>query len=129
LIFIQYGRSNFWGTKFTIYDIQLSVFDETFSPSPPLSQVSFETFILKNKTLIRDEQHNGWGADFMGRFRVKTVRNFDLVVDRSHNVSPALKNWPILHVGKQFRKDIFYMYYAYPLSSLQAFAICLIRGI
>ncbi|XP_024628855.1 tubby-like F-box protein 2 [Medicago truncatula] len=141
-------RSNFWRTKFTIYDSQSPLFDETLSSSPALkgkrptkdsyfaslsklpelSRGSFETFILKNKALRWDEKHNGWCPDFMGRVKVESMKNFDLVavVDRSHNVSPGVRKWPILQLGSADGKDIFFMHYTYPFSAFQAFAICLI---
>lgn len=122
------------------------IFDEPFSPSPaakekvpvpdlnsaslsePLisSQVSTEQLELKNKAPRWHEQLQCWCLNFKGRVSVASVKNFQLVaaVDPSHNISAEEQDKVILQFGK-IGKDIFTMDYRYPLSTFQAFAICL----
>ncbi|XP_027919419.1 tubby-like F-box protein 2 isoform X1 [Vigna unguiculata] len=122
------------------------IFDEPFSPSPaakekvpvpdlnsaslsePLisTQVSTEQLELKNKAPRWHEQLQCWCLNFKGRVSVASVKNFQLVaaVDPSHNVSAEEQDKVILQFGK-IGKDIFTMDYRYPLSTFQAFAICL----
>ncbi|KAL9327065.1 hypothetical protein ACSQ67_007710 [Phaseolus vulgaris] len=122
------------------------IFDEPFSPSPaakekvpvpdlnsaslsepPISsQVSTEQLALKNKAPRWHEQLQCWCLNFKGRVSVASVKNFQLVaaVDPSHNISAEEQDKVILQFGK-IGKDIFTMDYRYPLSTFQAFAICL----
>lgn len=123
------------------------IIDEPFSPSPALkgkgpirdldnaslpellpvqSQDSAEPLVLKNKAPRWHEQLQCWCLNFNGRVTVASVKNFQLVsaVDPSHNVSAAEQEKVILQFGK-IGKDIFTMDYCYPLSTFQAFAICL----
>ncbi|KHN00530.1 Tubby-like F-box protein 2 [Glycine soja] len=122
------------------------IFDEPFSPSPALkekaqvtdlnsaslseppvlSQGSTEQLALKNKAPRWHEQLQCWCLNFKGRVSVASVKNFQLVaaVDPSHNISAEEQEKVILQFGK-IGKDIFTMDYCYPLSTFQAFAICL----
>ena len=122
------------------------IFDEPFSPSPaakekvpvpdldssslsepPISsQGSTEQLALKNKAPRWHEQLQCWCLNFKGRVSVASVKNFQLVaaVDPSHNISAEEQDKVILQFGK-IGKDIFTMDYRYPLSTFQAFAICL----
>ncbi|MBA0734928.1 hypothetical protein Gogos_018816 [Gossypium gossypioides] len=52
------------------------------------------------------------------------MNSYSAALDPSHNVSPEEQEKVILQFGK-IGKDIFTMDYGYPLSALQAFAICL----
>ncbi|KAL2333720.1 hypothetical protein Fmac_014933 [Flemingia macrophylla] len=122
------------------------IFDEPFSPSPAikkkvpitdlnslslseppvLGQGSIEPLVLKNKAPRWHEQLQCWCLNFKGRVSVASVKNFQLVaaVDPSHNISAEEQERVILQFGK-IGKDIFTMDYCYPLSTFQAFAICL----
>lgn len=122
------------------------IFDEHFSPSPALkekvpvtdlnsaslseppvsSQCSAEQLALKNRAPRWHEQLQCWCLNFKGRVSVASVKNFQLVavVDPSHNISAEEQEKVILQFGK-IGKDIFTMDYCYPLSTFQAFAICL----
>ncbi|CAJ1942535.1 unnamed protein product [Sphenostylis stenocarpa] len=122
------------------------IYDEPFSPSPvvkekvpvphldpssllepPVSdQGSTEQLVLKNKAPRWHEQLQCWCLNFKGRVSVASVKNFQLVaaVDPSHNISAEEQDKVILQFGK-IGKDIFTMDYRYPLSTFQAFAICL----
>lgn len=85
-----------------------------------------ESLVLKNKAPRWHEQLQCWCLNFKGRVTVASVKNFQLVasVDPSHNVPAEEQEKVILQFGK-IGKDIFTMDYRYPLSALQAFAICL----
>jgi len=98
---------------------------------PGTSQGPVETFILKNKALRWDEQHNGWCPDVMGRVKMTSVKNLDLVaiVYRSCNCSRADRKWPLLQLLRAGRKDVFTMAYTYPLSAFQAFTISLMSNL
>ncbi|KAF8035737.1 hypothetical protein BT93_C1689 [Corymbia citriodora subsp. variegata] len=87
---------------------------------------SGEPLVLKNKAPRWHEQLQCWCLNFRGRVTVASVKNFQLVaaVDPSHKISAAEQEKVILQFGK-IGKDIFTMDYRYPLSALQAFAICL----
>ncbi|RDX85434.1 Tubby-like F-box protein 2 [Mucuna pruriens] len=122
------------------------IFDEPFSQSPAIkekvpitdsnpaslseipetSQGSNECLVLKNKAPRWHEHLQCWCLNFKGRVSVASVKNFQLVaaVDPSHNISAEEQEKAILQFGK-IGKDIFTMDYRYPLSTFQAFAICL----
>ncbi|KAE8694022.1 Tubby-like F-box protein 2 [Hibiscus syriacus] len=96
-------------------------------PAMPIVAVdSGEPLTLKNKAPIWHEQLQCWCLDFKGRVTVASVKNFQLVTagELSHNISPEEQEKVILQFGK-IGKDIFTMDYRYPLSTFQAFAICL----
>lgn len=118
-------------------------YDEHFAPSPcstvkelvtGYSSINLsephvqgaEPLVLKNKSPRWHEQLQCWCLNFRGRVTVASVKNFQLVaaVDPSHNVSAEEQERVILQFGK-IGKDIFTVDYRYPLSSFQAFAICL----
>jgi len=69
----------------------------SLSRLPGLSQGPVATFILKNNALRRDEHHNGWCPDVMGRVKVTSVENLNLVaiVYRSCNFSRADRKWSL----------------------------------
>ncbi|KAM5564915.1 tubby-like F-box protein 5 [Rosa sericea] len=85
-----------------------------------------DPLILKNKAPRWHEQLQCWCLNFRGRVTVASVKNFQLVAaaEPSQNVSAAEQEKVILQFGK-IGKDIFTMDYRYPLSTFQAFAICL----
>ncbi|XP_062019362.1 tubby-like F-box protein 5 [Rosa rugosa] len=85
-----------------------------------------DPLILKNKAPRWHEQLQCWCLNFRGRVTVASVKNFQLVAaaEPSQNVSEAEQEKVILQFGK-IGKDIFTMDYRYPLSTFQAFAICL----
>ncbi|KDO84593.1 hypothetical protein CISIN_1g014578mg [Citrus sinensis] len=85
-----------------------------------------DPLILKNKAPRWHEQLQCWCLNFKGRVTVASVKNFQLVAaaEPNQNVSVAEQERVILQFGK-IGKDIFTMDYRYPLSALQAFAICL----
>ncbi|XP_058766548.1 tubby-like F-box protein 2 [Vicia villosa] len=130
-------RSNFWGTKFTIYDGHPSIFDETSSPSrePKGKRPMKDTFSVSlSEPLERKYNAPGWDEQRLLRFLddkdcavVSSIRNYELlaVLNGSRNVSPLEQENVILHFGKTPTKDIYIMDYYYPLSAFQAFAICL----
>ncbi|XP_020229544.1 tubby-like F-box protein 2 [Cajanus cajan] len=98
----------------------------SYSEQPVLNQGSIEPLALKNKAPRWHEQLQCWCLNFKGRVSVASVKNFQLVaaVDPSHNISAEEQERVILQFGK-IGKDIFTMDYCYPLSTFQAFAICL----
>ncbi|KAE8699971.1 Tubby-like F-box protein 6 [Hibiscus syriacus] len=96
-------------------------------PVMPIVAVdSGEPLTLKNKAPRWHEQLQCWCLNFKGRVTVASVKNFQLVAaaESSHNISPEEQEKVILQFGK-IGKDIFSMDYRYPLSTVQAFAICL----
>nr|GEY86455.1 tubby-like F-box protein 5 [Tanacetum cinerariifolium] len=84
-----------------------------------------EPLILKNKAPRWHEQLQCWCLNFKGRVTVASVKNFQLAVDpEQSDQSMEQQDDVILQFGK-IGKDIFTMDYCYPLSTFQAFAICL----
>jgi tubby-related protein 1 len=74
--------------------------------------------VLKNKQPRWNEQMQAYCLNFNGRVTEASVKNFQLA-DSSDETEVTL-----LQFGK-VGKDAFTMDYAYPMSALQAFAICL----
>ncbi|XP_022133112.1 tubby-like F-box protein 5 isoform X2 [Momordica charantia] len=135
---IQQGRSAPTPTSFT------SCFDDHHPPLPgskgkepdtdfsstsisgaPVQELG-ESLVLKNKAPRWHEQLQCWCLNFRGRVTVASVKNFQLVadVDPALNMSVEEQEKIILQFGK-IGKDIFTMDYRYPLSTFQAFVICL----
>ncbi|KAJ0939411.1 putative transcription factor TUBBY family [Helianthus annuus] len=84
-----------------------------------------EALVLKNKAPRWHEQLQCWCLNFKGRVTVASVKNFQLAVDPPLNdQSTGQQDDVVLQFGK-IGKDIFTMDYRYPLSTFQAFAICL----
>ncbi|KAK1427303.1 hypothetical protein QVD17_15986 [Tagetes erecta] len=84
-----------------------------------------EALVLRNKAPRWHEQLQCWCLNFKGRVTVASVKNFQLAVDPPQNdESTGQQDDVILQFGK-IGKDIFTMDYRYPLSTFQAFAICL----
>ncbi|XP_050216723.1 tubby-like F-box protein 6 [Mercurialis annua] len=90
---------------------------ENFS-SGPLSIPKDGALVLENKSPRWHEQLQCWCLNFHGRVTVASVKNFQLVASAENGEKI------ILQFGK-VGKDLFTMDYRYPLSSFQAFAICL----
>lgn len=98
--------------------------DEEFSHFP-IPNTNEEPLILKNKAPRWHEQLQCWCLNFKGRVTVASVKNFQLAVDpEQSDQSMEQQDDVILQFGK-IGKDIFTMDYCYPLSTFQAFAICL----
>ncbi|KAI3736976.1 hypothetical protein L2E82_26967 [Cichorium intybus] len=84
-----------------------------------------DSLVLRNKAPRWHEQLQCWCLNFKGRVTVASVKNFQLAVDLPCNSqSMEQQDDVILQFGK-IGKDIFTMDYGYPLSTFQAFAICL----
>ncbi|KAJ0604328.1 putative transcription factor TUBBY family [Helianthus annuus] len=80
---------------------------------------------FENKAPRWHEQLQCWCLNFKGRVTVASVKNFQLAVDPPLNdQSTGQQDDVVLQFGK-IGKDIFTMDYRYPLSTFQAFAICL----
>lgn len=77
-----------------------------------------DLIVLKNKSPKWNEQMQAYCLNFAGRVTHASVKNFQLV-DEDDEREDVL-----LQFGK-VGKDVFTMDYAYPMSALQAFAICL----
>ncbi|XP_076899650.1 tubby-like F-box protein 6 [Bidens hawaiensis] len=98
--------------------------DDSFSHFPPFSNRK-EALVLKNKAPRWHEQLQCWCLNFKGRVTVASVKNFQLAVDPPLNdQSNGQQDDVVLQFGK-IGKDIFTMDYRYPISTFQAFAICL----
>ena len=72
--------------------------------------------MLKNKTPKWNDQMQAYVLNFNGRVTHASVKNFQLVTEGSETV--------VLQFGK-VGSDSFTMDFTYPMSALQAFAICL----
>ncbi|PIN14970.1 hypothetical protein CDL12_12395 [Handroanthus impetiginosus] len=85
-----------------------------------------ETLVLKNRAPRWHDEMQCWCLNFRGRVTVPSVKNFQLVTedDPLPGIPAAEHEKIILQFGK-IAEDIFTMDYRYPLSALQAFAICL----
>ena len=82
-------------------------------PTPDVEDL----IVLKNKQPRWNEQMQAYCLNFDGRVTDASVKNFQLADSRGETEAAA----PVGKVGK----DAFTMDYAYPMSALQAFAICL----
>ena len=80
--------------------------------------------VLKNKAPRWHEQLQCWCLNFHGRVTVASVKNFQLVASAENGQAGPEHEKVILQFGK-VGKDVFTMDYRYPLSTFQAFAICL----
>jgi tubby and related proteins len=91
--------------------------------------------VLHNKAPRWHEQLQCWCLNFRGRVTIASVKNFQLIASSSQPPAGAPTPTPsqpvptdqdkiILQFGK-VAKDMFTMDYSYPLSTFQAFAICL----
>ncbi|KAK6777898.1 hypothetical protein RDI58_024616 [Solanum bulbocastanum] len=88
--------------------------------------------VLKNKSPRWHEQLQCWCLNFRGRVTVASVKNFQLIAAHqpaaggptTSRSSQSDHDKVILQFGK-IGKDMFTMDYRYPLSAVQAFAICL----
>ncbi|XP_074560143.1 tubby-like F-box protein 8 isoform X3 [Curcuma longa] len=92
--------------------------------------------VLRNKPPRWHEQLQCWCLNFRGRVTIASVKNFQLIAapqpaapNLATTTQPAAAAAPghdkiILQFGK-VAKDMFTMDYRYPLSTFQAFAICL----
>lgn len=88
--------------------------------------------VLKNKSPRWHEQLQCWCLNFRGRVTVASVKNFQLIAANYPPAGVPTTSWSsqsdhdkvILQFGK-IGKDTFTMDYRYPLSAVQAFAICL----
>jgi tubby and related proteins len=91
--------------------------------------------ILRNKTPRWHEHLQCWCLNFRGRVTVASVKNFQLVAatqpaagaptpSQAAPAPPPEHEKVILQFGK-VGEDMFTMDYRYPLSTFQAFAICL----
>mmetsp|Transcript_4769 Transcript_4769/g.10269 ORF Transcript_4769/g.10269 Transcript_4769/m.10269 type:complete len:445 (-) Transcript_4769:855-2189(-) len=76
-----------------------------------------ELIIMRNKPPRWNEELNAYCLNFNGRVTEASVKNFQLVTDDN-------QNHVILQFGK-IGKNTFTMDYQWPISALQAFAICL----
>lgn len=83
--------------------------------------------VLKNKSPRWHEQLQCWCLNFKGRVTVASVKNFQLVAatEPSQGDSQAAEQDKVLLQFGKIGKDTFTMDYKYPLSAVQAFAICL----
>jgi len=81
------------------------------------SQIAENLTVMQNKPPKWNEQMQAYCLNFHGRVKLASVKNFQLVADDN-------KDHIILQFGK-VGKDTFTMDYQYPMSALQAFAICL----
>ncbi|XP_059292932.1 tubby-like F-box protein 5 [Lycium ferocissimum] len=106
-------------------DSAIDISSSGFSKSA-MMVTSQEPLVLKNKAPRWHEQLQCWCLNFEGRVTMASVKNFQLLaeVDPSHNVPDPKQEKIILQFGR-IGKDTFTMDYRYPLSALQAFAICL----
>jgi tubby and related proteins len=75
------------------------------------------SFVLINKLPRRHEDLHCWCLNFNRRVVVASVKNFQLI-------SPMCDQEVILQFEKN-KKDVFTMDYHQPLSTFQAFVICL----
>ncbi|KAL5228555.1 hypothetical protein ABZP36_016820 [Zizania latifolia] len=96
-------------------------------------EIKERPLVLRNKPPRWHEQLQCWCLNFRGRVTIASVKNFQLVAAPSpapagaptpSQPGPADPDKVILQFGKVAR-DMFTMDYRYPLSALQAFAICL----
>ena len=83
-------------------------------PTPDVEDL----IVLKNKQPRWNEQMQAYCLNFDGRVTDASVKNFQLADSRDETEAT------LLQFGK-VGKDAFTMDYAYPMSALQAFAICL----
>ena len=83
-------------------------------PTPDVEDL----IVLKNKQPRWNEQMQAYCLNFDGRVTEASVKNFQLADSRDETETT------LLQFGK-VGKDAFTMDYAYPMSALQAFAICL----
>ncbi|KAK4398308.1 Tubby-like F-box protein 7 [Sesamum angolense] len=140
---LYYGRSDFLGTNFTIYDSQppydgakpsssksgRRVASKQISPQVPSEtrrDQDLENLVLKNKAPRWHEHLECWCLNFHGRVTVASVKNFQLVaaMDQSKPGGKGDEERVLLQFGK-VGDDTFTMDYREPLSAFQAFAICL----
>lgn len=89
--------------------------------------------VLRNKAPRWHEQLQCWCLNFRGRVTIASVKNFQLIAAPAQppagaptpsQPAPPEQDKIILQFGK-VAKDMFTMDYRYPLSTFQAFAICL----
>ncbi|KOM33555.1 hypothetical protein LR48_Vigan01g311100 [Vigna angularis] len=128
-------RSNFLGTKFTVYDVQLphsranmakSCSTKLVNPKQvsPKNNKRDDVLVLRNKAARWHEQMQCWCLNFHGRVTVASVKNFQLAALPVNGHAEPQEDDVILQFGK-VGKDLFTMDYRYPISAFQAFAICL----
>ncbi|CAA2976493.1 tubby-like F-box 3 [Olea europaea subsp. europaea] len=89
-----------------------------------LSTLKVDVLIFKNKNPRWHEQLQCWCLNFNGRVTVFSVKNFQLVASVENGASGKELEDVILQFRK-VGKDVFTMDYQYPISTFQAFAICL----
>uniref|UniRef100_A0A2P2KEL6 Tubby-like F-box protein n=3 Tax=Rhizophora mucronata TaxID=61149 RepID=A0A2P2KEL6_RHIMU len=92
--------------------------------SGPLCIQKDGALVLKNKAPRWHEQLQCWCLNFHGRVTVASVKNFQLVASPEDGPAGPEHDKIILQFGK-VGKDLFTMDYQYPISTFQAFAICL----
>ncbi|KAG7587966.1 Tubby-like C-terminal [Arabidopsis suecica] len=137
-------RSNYQGTKFTVYDApgtnpgaQSSSRLNPGGTAPTQTEldnfVSFKSpsgqkegvLVLKSKVPRWEGQ--SWCLDFNGRRDiVASGRNFQLVA-APENGPEGLENGNVIFQFAKVREDVFLMGYQYPISAFQAFTISLSR--
>nr|XP_043636819.1 tubby-like F-box protein 5 isoform X2 [Erigeron canadensis] len=99
--------------------------DDDFSPNFHTSNKKEDPLILKNKSPRWHEQLQCWCLNFKGRVTVASVKNFQLTVDMPQSSQSSEQQEDVILQFGKIGKDIFTMDYCYPLSTFQAFAICL----
>ncbi|XP_023000242.1 tubby-like F-box protein 3 [Cucurbita maxima] len=92
--------------------------------SEPLASQKDEMLVLRNKTPRWHEQLQCWCLNFHGRVTIASVKNFQLVASSETEPPSQEQEKIILQFGK-VGKDLFTMDFRYPISTFQAFAICL----
>lgn len=90
----------------------------------PLASQKDEMLVLRNKTPRWHEQLQCWCLNFHGRVTIASVKNFQLVASSETEPPSQEQEKIILQFGK-VGKDLFTMDFRYPISTFQAFAICL----
>ncbi|KAI9123028.1 hypothetical protein K1719_005917 [Acacia pycnantha] len=107
---------------FPFFRSQSNRIENSVSGSPDSDKV----LVLKSKPEFWSEQFGRWCLYFKGRVTVFSIKNFQLVASPENGPSGEEHEKIILQFGK-VGKDLFTMYYQYPISAFQAFAICLSR--
>ncbi|KAL0458001.1 UNVERIFIED_CONTAM: Tubby-like F-box protein 3 [Sesamum latifolium] len=115
-------RSNFLGTKFTIYDAQPPNAGAKVTKSRSTRIVGMRQVSPKVPAGNYPVAHISYELNVL--VQVASVKNFQLVASLENGAGGQEQENVILQFGK-VGKDIFTMDYQYPISAFQAFAICL----
>lgn len=97
----------------------------------PTSSTRSNTVVaLSSKIPSWDPHQHCWSLDFKGRASMPSLHNFQLLVDGNSGCAPAVledlrkDGEVVLQLGK-VGKGLYTMDFAFPLTAVQAFAVCI----